>query len=709
MKKALRLLLCSCLFLVVPLARAAQPTAIFTDLQSGPNAGGQNNQGAIVTVYGFGFGATRGSSTLTIGGAPPAAYLLWSDSKISFQLGNSAVSGNIVVNVAGVGASNAMPFTVRAGRIFFVAPGGSDANAGSFNAPWATVRHAKNSAQAGDVIYLMNGVNETGLDASNATLAVAKSGSSGLPIAMVAYPGANATIGSATGQPYGIRTTATASYWVLAGINLRAGFSALTVGNSSNWRVIGNDISCPNGSGTGACVAFSAGQNISLYRNRVHDNGSTTSPSIKLYQAIQFDGGSNGIDFGWNEIANTRSCRALQFHSDTTPLFNLRVRNNVIHDSRCDGINFATIDPAQGAVKAYNNVIYRAGTGPAPGGVEANYACINVGGSGSAAVQITGNTLYDCGRRANADSGAVSASVPVILTNNIVDSLAGESYTAPNSSLANFSGKNNLFFGDGATPSFSTASRNADPKFVDVTSNNFQLQSGSPAVDAGANDGISRDILQTPRPQGAAYDIGAYEYTGTGTQPPPPTQGTLSVSPQSLAFGNVLIGTSAKQTVTLTNNSSASITVSSVGITGTGFSQTGPSLPLTLASGQISSITVTFAPQNSGSVSGALQVSSNASNPSVSVALSGTGSTVQHSVDVNWVASTSTVAGYNVYRGTVSGGPYGKLNATLITGLTFTDTTVSSGATYYYVVTAVAADGTESPFSSQVQAIIPSP
>src|SRR5882762_9615550 len=201
------LFLWSCVFIGVPLARAAQPTAIFTDLQSGPNAGGQNNQGAIITIYGFGFGATRGSSTLTIGGAVPAAYLLWSDTKISFQVGNSAVTGNIVVNIAGIGPSNAMPFTVRSGRIFFVAPGGADANAGSFTAPWATVKHAKNSAQAGDIIYLMNGVNETGLDASNATLAIAKSGSSGLPIAMIGYPGATATIGSATGQQYGIRTT----------------------------------------------------------------------------------------------------------------------------------------------------------------------------------------------------------------------------------------------------------------------------------------------------------------------------------------------------------------------------------------------------------------------------------------------------------------------------------------------------------------------
>ncbi len=174
----------------------------------------------------------------------------------------------------------------------------------------------------------------------------------------------------------------------MSGLTLRGAFSALNVANSSTWRVIGNDISCPNGSGSGACVDFSGVTNMSLYRNRVHDVGSTTSTSLKLYQGVLFDAGSNGIDFGWNEIGNVRSCRALQFSSDTGKLYNITVDNNLIHDSRCDGINFATVDPALGSVRAFNNVIYRAGTGPAPGGVESNYACINVGAAGSAAVLV---------------------------------------------------------------------------------------------------------------------------------------------------------------------------------------------------------------------------------------------------------------------------------------------------------------------------------
>jgi hypothetical protein len=40
-----------------------------------------------------------------------------------------------------------------------------------------------------------------------------------------------------------------------------------------------------------------------------------------------------------------------------------------------------------------------------------------------------------------------------------------------------------------------------------------------------------------------------------------------------------------------------------------------------------------------------------------------------------------------VYRGTVSGGSYTKINSSLVTGLTYTDGTVVSGRTYYYETT----------------------
>jgi hypothetical protein len=84
-----------------------------------------------------------------------------------------------------------------------------------------------------------------------------------------------------------------------------------------------------------------------------------------------------------------------------------------------------------------------------------------------------------------------------------------------------------------------------------------------------------------------------------------------------------------------------------------------------------------------------------------------TGTSVAHSVALNWTASTSSgVTGYKVYRGTTSGGPY-TVVATLGVATSYTDATVQSGQTYYYAVTAVGAS--ESSYSNQAQAIIPVP
>jgi len=67
----------------------------------------------------------------------------------------------------------------------------------------------------------------------------------------------------------------------------------------------------------------------------------------------------------------------------------------------------------------------------------------------------------------------------------------------------------------------------------------------------------------------------------------------------------------------------------------------------------------------------------------------------------------SAVAGYNVYRSTVSGSGYVKLNGSLISGLAYSDSNVQNATTYYYVTTAVDSAGTESAYSNQVSAAIP--
>jgi fibronectin type 3 domain-containing protein len=135
---------------------------------------------------------------------------------------------------------------------------------------------------------------------------------------------------------------------------------------------------------------------------------------------------------------------------------------------------------------------------------------------------------------------------------------------------------------------------------------------------------------------------------------------------------------------------------------------TGGGAPVTLSPAQNLILTVQFSPTSAGTVSGTISIVSNATGSPATVSLSGTGvSPVQHSVDLTWNASTSTVSGYNVYRSTVSGSGYVKLNSSLVAVLTYADSTVQSGTTYFYVTTAVDSSGNESVHSNEVPAVIP--
>jgi hypothetical protein len=184
----------------------------------------------------------------------------------------------------------------------------------------------------------------------------------------------------------------------------------------------------------------------------------------------------------------------------------------------------------------------------------------------------------------------------------------------------------------------------------------------------------------------------------------------LSASPTSLSFGNVNTSSSSTLIVTFKNSGNSSVTISNVSISGAGFSCIGLPAGTILSPGQAGSLNVTFAPAATGSVAGSVTVASNATNSPAVVALSGAGvQLVSHSATVNWNASTSAVIGYNVYRGSVSGGPYQKINASPDAATSFTDSTVQAGQIYYWVVTAVTSSNAESAYSSQVSATIPTP
>lgn len=118
---------------------------------------------------------------------------------------------------------------------------------------------------------------------------------------------------------------------------------------------------------------------------------------------------------------------------------------------------------------------------------------------------------------------------------------------------------------------------------------------------------------------------------------------------------------------------------------------------------------VGFAPSSAGNAAGTLLISSDASITPITINLSGAGlQPVPHAVTFAWDPVPSA-AGYYLYRSTVFGGPFSKLNFAAITGTTYTDATAMAGGTYYYVVTSVDSAGVESLYSHPVTIVVPIP
>ena len=116
---------------------------------------------------------------------------------------------------------------------------------------------------------------------------------------------------------------------------------------------------------------------------------------------------------------------------------------------------------------------------------------------------------------------------------------------------------------------------------------------------------------------------------------------------------------------------------------------------------------VLFTPLTSGNLSASLTVTDDAPGSPQSVSLSGGGS---HDVVLTWTDSvTPGVLGYYVYRGTASGKESTTpLNSTPIVGTSYADSNVTTGQTYYYVVTALGSNGTtQSADSTEASATVP--
>src|SRR5271165_3671545 len=123
---------------------------------------------------------------------------------------------------------------------------------------------------------------------------------------------------------------------------------------------------------------------------------------------------------------------------------------------------------------------------------------------------------------------------------------------------------------------------------------------------------------------------GCVGLTGAGTpasksNSTPASTGTLAANATSLSFGNVVAGSNGAQTLTLSNTGTATVTISQAAITGAGFSVVGGMASVAIAAGQNHAFQIQFAPAAPGPVSGAIAISSDATNSPLAISLSGTG------------------------------------------------------------------------------------
>jgi len=333
--------------------------------------------------------------------------------------------------------------------------------------------------------------------------------------------------------------------------------------------------------------------------------------------------------------------------------------------------------------------------GAASGTISANTsASLSAGGSNSANAVTVSKTIsipLSGTATAAASAGVVSAN-PASLSFGSVQAGSSKSQTETLSNTG------------GSTVTISQAN---------VTGSGFSLSGLDLPLSLNAGQSFTFGVLFAPQAGGSA--VGSIALVSTASSAPSvPLSGTgiaagqLTISPATLSFGNVTVGASQSLSATLTA-AGAGITLSSASVSSSEFTLTGLSLPLTLAAGQSAPVTVQFTPQASGTASASASFTSNASAPTVTETLAGTGvAAPQHSVALSWSA-IAAAAGYNVYRGSVTGGPYSKLTSSPEAATSYSDTSVLAGQTYFYVTTAVDSSGTESDYSNEVQAVVPTP
>ncbi len=385
---------------------------------------------------------------------------------------------------------------------FFVAPNGIDSNPGTEAKPFLTIARGLSLLSPGKTLYIKSGTYSETLGNN-----VPAGSSWSSPVTVAVYPGNTVTIlppgGDHVFNPAGSRSC----YIILRGLTLDArnvildavkiDQSGTNVANSAHHIRI-QDCEIRNAHAQG--ILMSVGTRYNEIRNcSIHDNGVTDfCHGIYITSACNLvDGCQVFHNAGWGIHVYEEGAIEDSAHDNT-------VCNNLIYDNAALGARGFGIGLYAGNNNvAYNNVLWNN-----HGAIAIDYGATNT--------RVCNNTCYGNSAGGNAGICVGAGSSAAILRNNIVV----QSGTPISNSGSGTIQEHNLL---------------TDPGFVDPAGHDFHLKSPSAAIDAGvAVSGFSVDCSGVPRPQGSAWDIGAYEYTATGSLPPPagasPADGATGVS-----------------------------------------------------------------------------------------------------------------------------------------------------------------------------------
>ena len=547
-----------------PASAPGVPNVLYTDILSGPTSGGENNKGTYLSIFGQNFGATGLGSTVRvyINNVEVGSYRSLGVSKarsdvqqITVQVGalgspTPGIGYPIKVEVNGVASNVDHTFTPNPGRMLFVSLTGTDATAvpGDITHPYRHVGQtstglgAYEAAQPGDTIVMRATGTTAWSDVAygdvyfirfktkNGTAPTGVAGTG--PFTLMAYPGDNVLISmppstGAAGAISGVDKSQgfLGGVWItIAGLRIEAGGNSGPIAlqiQGDHWRIVNNELTAATGVST-AKAAGIAGNATNSYWFGNHIHAIHGSPVNLEEHGIYIDG-DGSYEIAHNVIDDVTGGSGFQIYvnggNGSTVCNNVSLHHNLIHGIKKHGINLA--DNTQNNIQVYNNVVYDI----AQAGLRFNTSILN-------AAKIWNNTFAST----NTDGSIVNRGVIVNdggflatgtlgamdLENNIfMPATSSTPYSGGSTPIGATDDGNvgkvahNLYFGGAGVTSFDSAPVIGDPAFV-TPGSNYHLTIGSKAIDVGSASVSSLvttdyDVL-TARPQGAGFDIGAYEY-----------------------------------------------------------------------------------------------------------------------------------------------------------------------------------------------------